>query len=361
MAELVTALEAFPLERWLRDAGFEAAGHDEWVARCPRCGKDRKLSVELRKRRWKCWVCQRREVRQVRDPLTGASLPRMVTVEGGGGLLALLAWWYGVRRGEAAGWVLRVSKPVPAAMAQIPDLERAASAAGELDTTDLDPPDPPEGAGPLTGHNLRYLESRGISEGVARAYGIFGCHAGRYAGRIVFPAWGRSGELRYWQARATWSAAEDEARGRRHIKAINPPRSDADPRLTSEHAVFNLHRAAAVGSGRVVLCEGPISAIQAGDDAVALWGKQLYPAQVRELVSAGVRDVDVMFDGPTEREPEGAWPEAVALVPLLQLFFNHVRLVRLPAGDPGDYTRAQNAAFRAYAAQQPRSDITRIA
>lgn len=356
--ELVRAIDAFPLEAWLTDVGFALESQWERVARCPRCGKDDKLVANVRTRRWHCWTCQRKEPRAVRDPTTGLSVVRNVTVEGGGGVLALIAWWFGCRRGEAAAWILRIAKPLPVALAQIPTLERLAAAL-EHEPDELVPPAAPEGAGPLSAHNLCYLATRGIDEPMARAYGLFGCHSGRYAQRVVFPAWGRFGELRYWQARATWRAEDDEARGRRHIKAINPPR---DPGLiTSEHSVFNVHRATALGGGRVALCEGPVSAMKAADDATCVWGKQVSPHQITELVRAGVEEVDLWFDGPSEREPEGAWPEMRALAPLLQLFFRAVRLVFHPAGDPGDYTRAQNAEIRSRAVLLQRPNLLRIA
>lgn len=346
------AIEAFPLEAWCRAEGFEGARR-ELATTCPVCGKPKKLVVNIARRRWHCWVCQKKELREVRDR-SGLVLRKQVTVEGGGGILALLAWYYRVSRSQAAAWILGFSRPLPINQVQLPDLDTISEVLD--DPCDLDPPDPPENAVQLSPSNLSYLATRGIDAGMASAYGLFACDRGRYADRIVFPAWERDGSLRYWQARATWPASDDEARGRRHIKVLNPPRLDDDPRLTSEHAVYNLHRAAALGRGHVVLCEGPISAMLAGDDAVALWGKQLYDGQLREIIDAGVRSVDVMFDGPTEREPEGALSEALEVARRLSLFFP-TRVVVLPHGDPGDYTRQQNAAFRAAAVSPPRGGL----
>ena len=344
VASAQEAVASFPLAAWCDEAGFEGAGRERHGT-CPKCGKPRKLVVNIVRRRWHCWVCQRKEVRDVRDR-SGLVLRRSVTVEGGGGVVALLAWYYQVDRKTAFSWVLGFTRQVPIYAAQLPEFDTISEVLD--DPCDLEPPDPPENAVQLSPDNLLYLASRGIDARMASAYGLFACDRGRYAHRIVFPAWERDGSLRYWQARATWPASADEARGRRHIKVLNPPRDEADPRVTSEHAVFNLHRAVALGAGRVVLCEGPISAMRAGDDAVALWGKALYDGQLRELIAAGVREVDVMFDGPTEREPHGAIAEALEIARRIRLFFR-TRIVVLPAGDPGDYTREHNAAFRAHA------------
>lgn len=334
-SELEHALAAFDLEGWLKSLGFQPRGHDEWTITCPRCGKPDKLSVNLRRKRWHCWVCARTELRQ------GPAGVRYVTVDGGGGVVALIAWIYGCARRDAAQWLLQQVVPEPA-LARIADLDRQLTHLEHSEA--LVPPDPPEGLSELDDVGLRYLAGRGIDPTVARAYRLLSCRGGRYHGRVIFPAWGPRGELLYWQARATWPASHDEAQGRRHIKAQNPPRQEG--RLTSEHTLFNLHRAVQVGGGRVALCEGPISAIKAGDDAVALWGKRLSTSQLGELVRAGVREVELMLDGPTETEPHGAWPEMFALAPWLSGFFERVWLVRVPAGDPGDYDRAACAAMR---------------
>lgn len=338
--ELQRALEAFDLERWTAENGFERAGRVERATACPRCAKDDKLVVNVEKRTFKCWVCFRQETRSGAD----GRLQR-VTVAGAGGVVRLVAWYYGCTNREAVAWLIAQAGSAGGALSavSVADIDVAVDAVEQIVRV---PPPPPEGAAPLSGHNLQYLATRGLTADVARAYGLFGCDRGRYAGRVVFPAWGKTGELLYWQARATWPAADDEAKGRRHVKVLNPTRSDVE--LTSEHTVFNLFRAAAIGRGTVCLCEGPVSAIRAGDDAVALWGKRLYPAQLREILRAGVTTVEVMFDGPTEREPEGAWADAVAIAPYLALFFSKVYIVRVPSGDPGDYDRAANAYFRKY-------------
>lgn len=346
--ELQRALDAFPLERWAAEHGFEKAGRDERAAPCPRCGKDAKLVVNVRRRRWHCWVCQRKEPRTVYDE-HGTARVRHVTVEGGGGLLKLVAWFYGCTTAEAGRWVLRVSNPGPLATAALPGLEEAAVLLADDEDDELRPPPPPAGACPLTGDNLSYLASRRLGVGVARAYGLFSCVGGPYHRRVVFPTWGARGELLYWQARATWDPSEDEGRPGGHLKAMNPsrPRDGQPPELTSEHVLGNLHRAALLGGGRIALTEGPVSGIQAGDDGTWTHGKQLTAAHITAIVRAGVRAVDVMYDGPSAKEPEGAREEQLRAAQMLLLFVPQVRTVWLPWGDPGDYDRETNARFRA--------------
>jgi hypothetical protein len=96
---------------------------------------------------------------------------------------------------------------------------------------------------------------------------------------------------------------------------------------------------------RVAICEGPIDAVHAGPSAVSTFGKRLSAAQIARLVRLGVRAVDLMWDGPSTREPEGAWPEMIEAAPRLALFFD-TRLVFVPANDPGTYPRERIDEFR---------------
>ena len=46
----------------------------------------------------------------------------------------------------------------------------------------------------------------------------------------------------------------------------------------------------------------------------------------------------MLWDGPSEKEPRGAWDEALRAADRLSAFVD-VRIVFLPWGDPGDYPR----------------------
>ncbi len=335
--ELQRALDAFQLDAWLDSLGFTAHVNGERLGDCPRCGKE-KLTVNVGKRYWHCWVCQK--TTPVRQP--DGSM-RDVTTEGGGGVLRLVSWLYQISMGESAHWLIKVSHPVPLAAADLPALEAAAFVVDSTNVGDLVPPPCPPGTVASLRGTVPYLAGRGITSEMVQAYGLQLITSGGYAGRVVFPVWG-GGQMLYWQARATWAPEADEHRGRRHVKSLNPARKPGQ--LTSEHVVFNLERAAKVGRGSIALCEGPIDAMKAGDDAVALFGKRLYPAQLRSILSAQVHTVQIMLDS-------DALSDAHQAAKTLSLFVR-TRVVRLPSGDPGDFDRPTNAMFRAVAAGQPR-------
>jgi hypothetical protein len=65
-----------------------------------------------------------------------------------------------------------------------------------------------------------------------------------------------------------------------------------------------------------------------------------------------------MWDGPKGKEPQGAWPEMLTAAPWLSTFFD-LRLVFLPQGDPGDWTREALQHFRAHA--MPASNMSALA
>ena len=99
---------------------------------------------------------------------------------------------------------------------------------------------------------------------------------------------------------------------------------------------------------RAALVEGPIYCVHTGPSGMCSFGKQFTSAQLGRALRAGVRAIDVMWDGPSEKEPEGAWQDMVQIATTLDLFFD-TRLVKLPWGDPGDYTTAELDSLRAQA------------
>jgi DNA primase len=92
---------------------------------------------------------------------------------------------------------------------------------------------------------------------------------------------------------------------------------------------------------RVVITEGPIDCVHAGPDAVATFGKQISAVQIAKLIKAGVKAVDLMWDSDAVKEIQqfGA---------VLSSIFD-TRLVYLPHGDPGDYSRDWLTYFRSQA------------
>jgi len=184
------------------------------------------------------------------------------------------------------------------------------------------------------------LAERRIQPSWVAEFGLGYCSWGKYANRVVFPVWW-GGQVWYYQARATWP--DPHVEGERYLKMLNPPRIDGV--VSAEDVLYNLEGALRTGR-RLVLVEGPTDALHVGPEAVASFGKRLTDSQLLTLVRAGVRELDLMLDGPSPTEPNGAWPEMVQIARRLGSFMA-VRLVRVPQGDPGDWSREENARWRA--------------
>lgn len=341
------AIERFDLEMYIQNFGATALTKPgEWVLDCPACGKEDKVHVNTNKKFWHCWVCEQYRIR-----FDG----RRVPVVGAGGVLALIQLLEGCSKERAVSIVL---SQIPTADAF--DLDALEADSDDPDylsdqQTDIQPAraiSPPEYWQPITdvGYGiLTYLARRGITKLDVRQYGLVYCQAGRYANRLIFPVWERR-RLVYFQARAMW-----EAQGRRFLKTLNPP--NVEGAASATEVLFNLDTARQYP--RVAITEGPIDAIRVGPDAVATFGKKISMIQILKMKYAGVRAIDLMWDGPSKTEPYGAWPEMLQAASKLAGMFNDVRLVFLPEGDPGDYEPAQNAKFRAEA--KPASSISRLA
>jgi len=345
------ALERFDLELYVQKFGAKPLSKPgEWVLDCPLCGKEDKLHVNVRKKNWHCWVCEEYQVR---------ADGRRVPVRGAGGVLALIQLLEGCTKEQAVGIVFN-NTPAPDTI----DLE-------SLETDFIDPdylseqqdtevrpavpiPPPPfwQAIDESNYGFLPYIRQRGITMDDVRMYGLVHCVQGRYAGRLIFPVWERR-QMVYYQARAMFDG--ESKFGKRFIKALNPPNHPG--MATAAEVVFNLDTAR--NYPRVAIVEGPVDAIHVGPDAVASFGKKLSAVQILKMKYAGVQAVDLMWDGPSQSEPYGAWPEMLKAAAKLAGIFRDVRVVFIPKGDPGEYTRAENAMFRAHA--RAAASISRLA
>jgi hypothetical protein len=327
------AIERFDLKGYVIDHGGQEAQVQEWILTCPTCGKD-KLVVNLKRRAWHCWVCQRYVV--IQTP-TG---PKRRPEAGAGGLLDLIQLMDHCDRKRAVQMVLAAgitSRDLSQlTMAEFMAMEVGSDAA-------LTPIHPPPNWRPIT-VQLPYMAKRGITMDDAQRLGMFWVEGGRYSNRLVFPVWDE-GRLVYWQARAMWEPRP----GEEYVKALNPPRIPGA--AVSSEVLMNLHYARAYP--RVVVTEGPVDAIHAGPDAVCSFGKSLSPVQLHRLWRAGVRALDLMYDADARADME-------ALAPLLASLFD-TRLVYLPHGDPGGWPREALVQLRQYAVPvRPRSLIRSV-
>jgi ribosomal protein S27E len=342
--ELDLAVLRFPLESYCRSLGARPSGTYEWLLTCPACRKA-KLSVSARSRTWHCFVCER------------------VVPEARGGIVRLIAWMEG--------------KEMPSAVARVKELASTGSGGcaeigeGQQDLripSDRHPSGLPEGAVPLTWIHP-YMQRRGITQEDARMFGLHFVASGWLANRMVFPVWSQ-GRAVYWQARALWDEAEHRPRrpDDAFIKTLNPtmfqcaqhgrfpkgavrcPACSKGPLYGKSDVLLNLELAAYCHrqfGERPVIVEGPTSAIRTGRNAIGTFGKVLHPAQLLGLLQAGIRSLDIMLDGPTAKEPHGAITEAKQMAAAAAAYIPDVRVVMLPQGDPGDWSRGDLERIRA--------------
>ena len=332
---LRSAIQNFDIAAYVMNHGAEPGKYEEWVMDCPSCGK-KKLCVNIERRTWHCWVCEQYTV-----SVDGRKKP----VYGAGGVLDLIQFLEGVQREQAIDMVMSGAMFSYVDIGMLPkdeiveDLMRAYRPAPAIPA--------PESWKPATGI-LPFCQKRGITEEDIRTFGLGWCDAGRCKGRLIFPVW-EEGRFVYYQARAMWEAEP----GENYIKALNPP-SMVGAAVSSE-VLMNLDTARSYP--RVAVVEGPMDLVHAGPSAVCTFGKQIHAPQIARLRRAGVRCLDLMWDGPSPSEPRGAWDDMMAVAPLLSGLFD-LRLVWLPQGDPGDYTRDQLDWFRHHA--QPANSLSRL-
>jgi len=133
-----------------------------------------------------------------------------------------------------------------------------------------------------------YLLSRGITDEMIRHYRI-GLGLGFLRNRVVFLDVNSRDEVVYWVAR-------DYSGSSRRPKYRN---ADA-PR---DNQVFNLGRLERDRyRGSLVVCEGPISAIAAGYNAVATYGKYVTKAQLSRLVNFRAEEYVIAGDGDGQKD-----------------------------------------------------------
>jgi len=317
---LEIAKRRFQLIPYISRFGAQEVSPGEWVARCPRCGKD-KLAVNVHKKSWHCWFCIKMTAPD-RWGFSGAD-------EGAGGIVELIELLEGIDRSQALARLVSGVYWAQGELMSLPEGELRAALVYAASEPAVIPY--PEFSQRIVDGNLPYLVKRGITSEDVRAFGLFVCTAGRYANRLIFPVYENS-RLVYYQGRAMREAGPGE-RGFR--KSLNPSRS-AGAAVSSE-VLMNLDLARQYP--RVAVVEGPIDCVHAGPSSVCCFGKRLGLVQVGKLMAAGVRALDLMFDA-------DAWADMWAAAPFLSNLFD-LRLVRLPGGDPGDHFRGYLDHLRA--------------
>lgn len=161
-----------------------------------------------------------------------------------------------------------------------------------------------------------YLLERGLTPAEIEFYDI-----GIAQNRIIFPDY-LDGKLAFWVGRAY-----DESRPA-HQKYFNVPGVPRTDKL------YNLGRFLKDGHRQVIITEGPISAIMAGRDAIATYGKQITPQQLQMLQALPVERYYVALDPDVSKE------HAIAVARTLSQTRRAVALINLPPRmDPADLGR----------------------
>lgn len=167
----------------------------------------------------------------------------------------------------------------------------------------------------------RYLRDRGVPSRISAEYKLGYCLRGRYANRIIVPAY-EDGRLVFFQGR-TWTD--------------RLPRYDSPP-IARDQVLLGLDQAR--GAEQLLVVEGPFDVLgcaRAGKKSVALLGKQATGGQLAKLARFGAKQIVVLLD------PEAA-KEANSIARSLSIVCPQVSLGRLPTGvDPGSATPEQIA------------------
>ena len=301
----------FDLKAYVQQQGAKEIKRGEWVLECPVCHKD-KLTVNVQKRMWHCWVCQRYEI------IGNGLFPKKKVIEGAGGPLELIQLLNKIDRDKAISLITNASLLTFNNIERLPETEfKTLNNSYNFKPIGIQPP--PHWK-PIT-QVLPYMAQRGITMWDAQRLGILYCDEGKYKNRLIFPVW-EQGHLVYWQARAMWDAPKTDKTFR---KALNPTKENGS--AGASEVLMNLEMACKYP--RVCLVEGPIDCVHAGNDSVATFGKHLTPIQVAKLQRAGVKAVDLMWDADAKED-------MLAVANMLSMVFD-LRLVFLPEKDPGSY------------------------
>jgi DNA primase len=213
--------------------GDSYKNNSEYLFHCPSCSHHkRKLSVNIDKNVYKCWVCD----------WSGRSLYRIIRRYG--------------NSSDKANW---------RSFDEEVDVQNFLEKLfGPQDDTDIQQIDLPKNFISLANKNLpisatravNYLESRDISKTDIIRWKIGYCEQGKYSGRVVIPSFGPTGRPNYFVSRSydnSWK------------KYLNP--------AGSKNIIFNdLYLDF---DSDIILVEGAFDAIKAGENSIPLLGSTL--------------------------------------------------------------------------------------
>jgi DNA primase len=179
----------------------------------------------------------------------------------------------------------------------------------------------PDGYVPINEEHLAwdYLVGRGVKPEDIKDYNLGVSPCDLYS-RIYFPGYGADGKIVFYVSRCYLYEREP--------KYVNPKLPDV-----RRSFVWNLQRIRQEDHGSLILCEGPISAMVAGRNAVAALGKEVSVLQLNNLCRVPVETVYVALD------PD-AFDKALKVWRAVAARGKDSRLVVFPEGkDPADVGR----------------------
>jgi len=226
-------LEEQKLKILKENFGYSYKNGDELLFHCPKCKHHkRKLSVNIARNVFKCWVCE----------YSGADIYRLLKRYGS--RQASIEW-------KQFGNVVEISN-----FDKLFETEQEESVKRVIDM--------PPGFVTLTGEitrtllrPYRYLESRGLDKGDILRWKMGCCLFGDYENRVIIPSFDVNGDLDYFVARSYDGS---------YARYKNPP--------TSKDLVFN--EMLIDWQKPIVLVEGVFDALNA-ENAIPLLGSTLNP------------------------------------------------------------------------------------
>lgn len=168
----------------------------------------------------------------------------------------------------------------------------------------------------------KYLQKRGVTDDDVNYYRI-GQGVGEFTGWVIVPSFDVDGKCEYWVSRRI-----KEGRGPKY-------RNPGSERRFHVGFLYN----ALQYTRTVIVCEGVFSALAAGRDAVASFGKYVADTQLAKMQKAGVTGVILALDG-------DAWKETVDTARRCYRMGFATWILPMPVEyDPSDMGRA---SFREY-------------
>ena len=275
----------------------------EYLFNCPSCNHHKKkLSVNIDKNKFKCWICD----------YSGRTIRRLIRKHGN--YKQLQKW------NTLTGRV------------EIESFESIFSTK-EVEQEEKIRLDLPDDFVSLTGRThsalaqkpLNYLKSRGVTKEDILRWKIGFSLTGKYGGRILVPSFSNDGDLNYFVARSYMSS---------YRKYLNPP--------ASKNIVFN-HLYVDWDSD-VVLVEGVFDAIRAGSNAIPILGSSLNEGSV--LFQEIIKNDATIY---VALDPDAEKKSLKLMSKLLQYDIEVKKIDIFPYSDVAEMTREEFEARKASA------------